>query len=167
MSDLQRTRGIVQPETPDVAGAYPRLTDEQIQVRSRIGTRKSVEEGSALYRAGDHYCDFFVILSRSVVVLKETDDGAQPIATHPDMIPATPDGEDGAGSCLPSTYESARAAVFAVGDVRSGSVKRVARPSARGAVAVRLVHQFLENKFMACSSSFWRRARHGRRPRAP
>jgi thioredoxin reductase (NADPH) len=34
--------------------------------------------------------------------------------------------------------------VFAVGDVRSGSVKRVASAVGDGAMAVRLVHEFLE-----------------------
>ena len=82
MSDQWRARGVVLPETPDVAGAYPRLTEEQIQVLSRVGDKRSVEEGTALYCAGDHYCDFFVILSGSVVILQETDEGPQPIAAH-------------------------------------------------------------------------------------
>jgi thioredoxin reductase (NADPH) len=34
--------------------------------------------------------------------------------------------------------------VFAAGDVRSGSVKRVASAVGEGAMAVRLVHGFLE-----------------------
>jgi len=82
VSDQWRARGVVLPETPDVAGAYPRLTEEQIQVLSRVGDKRSVEEGTALYCAGDHYCDFFVILSGSVVILQETDEGPQPIAAH-------------------------------------------------------------------------------------
>jgi thioredoxin reductase (NADPH) len=49
-----------------------------------------------------------------------------------------------AGLYVPSTYETGRAGVFAVGDVRRGSVKRVAAAAGEGAMAVRLVHQFLE-----------------------
>jgi thioredoxin reductase (NADPH) len=40
-------------------------------------------------------------------------------------------------------FETASAGVFAVGDVRSGSVKRVASAVGEGAVAVRLVHEYL------------------------
>jgi thioredoxin reductase (NADPH) len=41
------------------------------------------------------------------------------------------------------TYETGRPGVFAVGDVRSGSVKRVASAVGEGAIAVRQVHDFL------------------------
>lgn len=40
-------------------------------------------------------------------------------------------------------FETAATGVFAVGDVRSGSVKRVATAVGEGAVAVRLVHEYL------------------------
>ena len=40
-------------------------------------------------------------------------------------------------------YETGRPGVFAVGDVRSGSVKRVASAVGEGAIAVRQVHDFL------------------------
>jgi thioredoxin reductase (NADPH) len=40
-------------------------------------------------------------------------------------------------------FETASAGVFAVGDVRSGSVKRVASAVGEGAVAVRQVHDYL------------------------
>ncbi len=40
-------------------------------------------------------------------------------------------------------FETATAGVFAVGDVRSGSVKRVASAVGEGAVAVRQVHDYL------------------------
>jgi thioredoxin reductase (NADPH) len=44
----------------------------------------------------------------------------------------------------PLTLESSQPGVFAVGDVRSGSVKRVASAAGEGAMAVRLVHEHLE-----------------------
>jgi thioredoxin reductase (NADPH) len=40
-------------------------------------------------------------------------------------------------------FETGRRGVFAVGDVRSGSVKRVASAVGEGAIAVRQVHDFL------------------------
>jgi thioredoxin reductase (NADPH) len=44
----------------------------------------------------------------------------------------------------PFLLETSRAGVFAVGDVRSGSIKRVAAAAGEGAMAVRLVHEHLE-----------------------
>jgi thioredoxin reductase (NADPH) len=41
-------------------------------------------------------------------------------------------------------FETHRRGVFAVGDVRSGSVKRVASAVGEGSVAIRYVHEFLE-----------------------
>ena len=38
------------PETPDVSGAYPRLTDEQIMTLSRYGDRRSVPRDRAVLR---------------------------------------------------------------------------------------------------------------------
>ena len=43
----------------------------------------------------------------------------------------------------PSLLETSRPGVFAVGDVRSGSVKRVASAVGEGAMAVRLLHDHL------------------------
>ena len=47
------------------------------------------------------------------------------------------------GNGYRSMLETGRAGVFAVGDVRSASVKRVASAVGEGAIAVRLVHEFL------------------------
>jgi thioredoxin reductase (NADPH) len=43
-----------------------------------------------------------------------------------------------------SLFETRRQGVFAVGDVRSGSVKRVASAVGEGSVAIRQIHEFLE-----------------------
>ena len=40
-------------------------------------------------------------------------------------------------------FETSRAGVFAIGDARSGSVKRVASAAGEGAIAVRLVYDHL------------------------
>ena len=50
------------------------------------------------------------------------------------------DGSDGSDGL----FETRRPGVFAVGDVRSGSVKRVASAVGEGAVVIRQVHEFLE-----------------------
>jgi thioredoxin reductase (NADPH) len=40
-------------------------------------------------------------------------------------------------------FESSVPGVFAVGDVRHGSIKRVAAATGEGSVAIQLVHQYL------------------------
>ena len=50
-------------------------------------------------------------------------------------------GED--GMALASPYATAKAGLFAIGDVRSGSVKRVASGVGEGSVVIQAVHQFL------------------------
>jgi thioredoxin reductase (NADPH) len=70
------------PETPDVAGAYPRLTDHQIQFLSRYGTTRPVDAGDMLFCAGDQECDFFVVLSGSVAIVQEGGPEPQLVAVH-------------------------------------------------------------------------------------
>ncbi|MGH2917322.1 MAG: FAD-dependent oxidoreductase [Solirubrobacteraceae bacterium] len=57
-------------ETPDVHGAYPRLSPEQIQALAMLGERRSTHAGDVLYRGGDTSCDFFVILAGTVAVVE-------------------------------------------------------------------------------------------------
>jgi thioredoxin reductase (NADPH) len=47
---------------------------------------------------------------------------------------------------LPFFLETSRPGIFAVGDVRSGSIKRVASAVGEGSMAVRLVHQRLASR---------------------
>jgi thioredoxin reductase (NADPH) len=44
----------------------------------------------------------------------------------------------------PFMFESSMPGVFAVGDVRSASVKRVASAAGEGSVAIQQVHQYLQ-----------------------
>ena len=52
-------------------------------------------------------------------------------------------GKSADGRALASPFATTRAGVFAVGDVRSGSVKRVASGVGEGSVVVQAIHQFL------------------------
>jgi thioredoxin reductase (NADPH) len=52
-------------------------------------------------------------------------------------------GSDKSGRSLASPYVTTRPGVFAVGDVRAGSVKRVASGVGEGSVVVAAIHQFL------------------------
>ena len=54
------------------------------------------------------------------------------------MSPAGP-----GGAALASPFATTTPGIFAVGDVRSGSVKRVASGVGEGSVVVQAIHQFL------------------------
>lgn len=53
-------------------------------------------------------------------------------------------GADEDGRALGSPYETPRPGIYAVGDVRSGSVKRVASSVGEGSVVVQAIHAFIE-----------------------
>ncbi|SDO20627.1 Na+/H+ antiporter NhaA [Geodermatophilus sp. DSM 45219] len=59
------------PETPDRDGAFPRLTDAQLAVVQRFGSRRRVEPGDTLFREGDPGYDFQVVLSGAVAVVED------------------------------------------------------------------------------------------------
>jgi thioredoxin reductase (NADPH) len=57
-------------ETPDVAGAYPRLSDEQIELLSRRGDKRPVQRGDVLVAEGQRDRDLLVVLSGKVAVIE-------------------------------------------------------------------------------------------------
>jgi thioredoxin reductase (NADPH) len=65
-------------ETPDRDGAFPRLSQDQIERLSAHGDRRPTEADEVLFRAGDVDYDFFVVLEGKVAT--ESDDGV--IAVH-------------------------------------------------------------------------------------
>jgi thioredoxin reductase (NADPH) len=62
-------------ETPDIYGAYPRLSDDQIATLEAGGTRRTVNTGETLVREGERSDYFFVILSGKVTVTTTNDAG--------------------------------------------------------------------------------------------
>ena len=56
-------------ETPDLQGAYPRLSDAQIDALAALGQRRRTEPGQVLFAEGDRNCDFFVVLAGLVAVV--------------------------------------------------------------------------------------------------
>ena len=64
-------------ETPDMYGAYPRLSDDQIATLEAGGARRAVETGEMLVREGERSDYFFVILAGKVAVTA-TDDAGKP-----------------------------------------------------------------------------------------
>jgi thioredoxin reductase (NADPH) len=52
-------------------------------------------------------------------------------------------GQDQQGMALPSPFATTRAGIYAVGDVRSASIKRVASAVGEGSVVVQAIHHLL------------------------
>jgi thioredoxin reductase (NADPH) len=50
-------------ETPDVQGAYPRLSDAQIAALTGQGDRRGTQPGEILFGEGERDCDFYVVLA--------------------------------------------------------------------------------------------------------
>jgi thioredoxin reductase (NADPH) len=69
-------------ETADLYGAYPRLSETQLAELESQGTRRAVQPGDVLVRAGDPYCDFMVVLSGKVAVIEGADSSGRVIAVH-------------------------------------------------------------------------------------
>src|SRR4029079_1466849 len=62
-------------ETPDIYGASPRLSDDQIAALEAGGARRTVNTGETLVREGERSDYFFVILSGKVAVITTDDAG--------------------------------------------------------------------------------------------
>ena len=62
-------------ETPDIYGAYPRLSDDQVATLEAGGARRAVNTGETLVREGERCDYFFVILSGKVAVTTTDDEG--------------------------------------------------------------------------------------------
>jgi thioredoxin reductase (NADPH) len=69
------------------------------------------------------------------------DDGF--VLAGPEQVAASTHRERGSGQRV-LAFETTRAGVFAVGDVRSGSVKRVASAVGEGSMVVGLIHEYLD-----------------------
>lgn len=70
------------PETPDLHGAFPSLTDTQLAALQSVGQRRRVNAGDVLYREGEGAGDFFVILEGKVAVVEESDTGHRILGVH-------------------------------------------------------------------------------------
>ena len=69
MSGPPSDHSLMLQETPDLFGAFPNLTDAQVESLSVEGKRRAAARGDVLFREGDLTCDFFVILSGSVAIV--------------------------------------------------------------------------------------------------
>jgi thioredoxin reductase (NADPH) len=59
------------PETPDLHGAYPRLTEEHIKALEAVGERRATARGDVLLREGERSTEFFVLVSGQAIVVSD------------------------------------------------------------------------------------------------
>jgi thioredoxin reductase (NADPH) len=57
-------------ETPDLQGAYPRLSDAQIAALTGQGDRRGTAPGEILFGEGERDCDFYVVLAGHVAYVE-------------------------------------------------------------------------------------------------
>jgi thioredoxin reductase (NADPH) len=69
-------------ETPDLYGAYPRLSEHQIAALAARGDRRATRAGDVLYREGETQRDFFVIVSGMVAVVEGLDGEERLLGLH-------------------------------------------------------------------------------------
>lgn len=83
---MQRFADSSPVETPDVSGAYPRLSKAQIELLDRVGTIRATTAGEVLTHEGDAGGYFFVILQGTVLVVEGLPDvhSEQPAELGPD-----------------------------------------------------------------------------------
>jgi thioredoxin reductase (NADPH) len=69
-------------ETPDLYGAYPRLSEPQIRVLEPMGERRPTQPGDVLIREGDQTTYFIVILAGCVEVVAGFGFDSRRVAVH-------------------------------------------------------------------------------------
>lgn len=150
------------PYRPDDTVVFPTLDDSELAALDTLGTRLLVTVSEYLHREGDATYDFYVILSGAVEIVVRSEMafiGADPAAgwlsgraaldeqgfvlTDRSLGEAHLDERWNALGRQPLPFETSHPGLFAVGDVRSGSTKRVAAAVGEGSAAVRSVHEYL------------------------
>src|SRR5271170_6441273 len=66
----------------DDAVAFPTLTDADVAVIDKLGTRRPMAAGEYLYREGDATYDFMVVVSGAVDMVVSTGAGEDIVAQH-------------------------------------------------------------------------------------
>ncbi|PPK66247.1 FAD-dependent oxidoreductase [Actinokineospora auranticolor] len=69
-------------ETPDPYGAFPRLTDEQVDTLAVVGERRRTGSGDVLYAQGEPASEFFVVLEGTVAVVEGFGDEQEIVRVH-------------------------------------------------------------------------------------
>jgi thioredoxin reductase len=154
------------------AVAFPTLDEAQIAAVGRCAgaSLKRYRDGQTLFQVGERDFKFFVVKSGEVEIVNKKTGEVRTLKTPAlfSFIGAVPRTDwlsaeiekDAKGFVLtgpvlaqsplwtarrqPFLLETSRPGVFAAGDVRSGSVKRVASAVGEGAMAVQFVHEYFK-----------------------
>jgi thioredoxin reductase (NADPH) len=70
------------PETPDSLGAFPRLSEAQLESLAELGERRPTRRDEVLFREGDRSYDFYVVLDGKVAVVAGSGSEERLIAVH-------------------------------------------------------------------------------------
>jgi thioredoxin reductase (NADPH) len=73
---------VPQSDTPDQYGAFPRLSDQQIEALAEHGRQRRTRPDEVLFREGDLSCDFFVILEGTVAIVEGYGDDERVLSVH-------------------------------------------------------------------------------------
>ncbi|WP_435581924.1 FAD-dependent oxidoreductase [Amycolatopsis thermoflava] len=69
-------------ETPDDHGAFPRLSESQIELLAGHGERRTVDPGAVLFAEGEPGAEFFVVLSGRIGVVEGRDTRRRIVRVH-------------------------------------------------------------------------------------
>src|SRR5215207_8272711 len=82
MVDVDAREPMPLAETPDCYGAFPRLSDAQIEALAEHGERRRTRRGEVLFREGDKRYDFIVVLEGKAAVVDPDGGEKRVIAVH-------------------------------------------------------------------------------------
>ncbi|WP_405143963.1 FAD-dependent oxidoreductase [Sphaerisporangium sp. NBC_01403] len=138
VDEIERNRGVqvlLNTEVRELIG--DRALQGVVAENNRTGERREIEARAVFVFIGaDPHTQW---LADEVAL-----DDKGFVLTGPDAVHAGGDGERWEKPGRPFPLETSRMGVFAVGDVRSGSIKRVASAVGEGSMAIRLIHEHLE-----------------------
>src|SRR5919112_4729754 len=82
MADVEAREPTPIAETPDRYGAFPRLSDAQIEALAEHGERRRTRQWEVLFQEGDDRYDFFVVLEGKVAIVDPDGGDECVIAIH-------------------------------------------------------------------------------------
>jgi thioredoxin reductase len=123
---------------------FPTLTAEQISRIAAHGHRRRIAQHEVLVNAGEQVTRLFVVTSGQLEAVRVADSYEKGfIKTGPDLSPEDLASAHWPLARAPHLLETSLPGVFAVGDCRGGSLKRVASAVGEGSIAVAFVHRVL------------------------
>jgi len=139
------------------AQTFPRLSVDAADRVANYGVEQGLRKGTLVFERGQRSVDFFLVLDGNIEIF-DADAGGLPqvLTVHGErqftgeldlfndrrILVSGRTGRDEQGRALDSAFATTAPGIFAVGDVCSGSVKRVASGVGEGSVVVQAVHGF-------------------------